>query len=73
MLAEPNPTRQKSRAKTVTKSRVGVELAMASEKGPKGAQKLATSGLCLSGFRPAGPYHEKRQAGITEFHPSDAP
>jgi len=73
MLAEPNPSRQKPQAKTVTKSRVGVELAMFSEKGPKGRQKLATLRLRLSGFGPAGPNHEKRQAGITEFHPSNAP
>jgi hypothetical protein len=73
MLVEPNPTRQKPRAKTVTKSRVGVELALFSEKQPKGARKLATSGLRLSGFGPAGSNHEKRQTGTTEFHPSDAP
>jgi hypothetical protein len=73
MLAEPNPSRQKPRDKNAPKSRVGVELAMASEKGPKGAKELATSGLRLSGFGLAGPNHEKRQTGITEFHPSNAP
>ena len=73
MLAEPDPFRKKPRAKTVTKSRVGVELALAGEKGPKGAQKLVTLRLRLSGFGPAGPNHEKRQSGITEFHPSNAP
>ena len=73
MLAEPNPSRKKSRAKTVTKTRVGVGLALASEKGPKGAQKLVTLRLRLSGFGPAGPNREKQRTGITEFHPSNAP
>ena len=80
MLAEPNPPRRKPQAKTVTKSRVGVELALAGEKGPKGAQKLATPsghsavfGLLDRSKVLASLADGKKQKAVTEFHPSDAP
>jgi len=80
MLAEPNPSRQKPQTKLVPKSRVGVELGLASEKEQKGAQKLVTPschsvvfGLLDRSKVLASLADGKNQKAVTEFHPSDAP
>jgi len=80
MLAEPNLSRQKPQPKFVIKSRVGVELALASEKEQKGAQKLVTPschsvvfGLLDRSKVLASLADGKKQKAVTEFHPSDAP
>ena len=80
MLAEPNPSRKKPQTKNVPKSRVGVELALSSEKGPKRAQKLVTPschsavfGLLDRSKVQGSLADSKKQKDVTEFHPSDAP
>src|SRR6056297_1627957 len=79
MLAEPNPSRQKPQTKLVPKSRVGVELALYSEKGQKGAQKRVTQSChtvvfgLLDRSKVLGSLADgTKQKDVTEFHPSDA-